>query len=283
MRIKNITIINRINRRKIMKKIIIAGGLLFTVLLLSTSLKAAESVPAVEEIIERANITAYYAGDDGRADVRMTITDAQGRTREREFVILRRDVEDGGAQKFYIYFKKPADVRKMVFMVHKHMGRDDDRWLYLPALDLVRRIAGADKRTSFVGSHFVYEDISGRGLYEDTHELTEVNDKYFVVKSAPEDADNVEFSSFTTWIDRQTYMPMRAEYLDKKGNKYRIVEVLAKDEVDGFAVVTRSRVQDIVNGGETTLDFTDIKFNIGLSEKIFTERFLRRPPREIRR
>lgn len=266
-----------------MKKIIIAGGLLFTVLLLSTSLKAAESVPAVEEIIERANITAYYAGDDGRADVRMTITDAQGRTREREFVILRRDVEDGGAQKFYIYFKKPADVRKMVFMVHKHMGRDDDRWLYLPALDLVRRIAGADKRTSFVGSHFVYEDISGRGLYEDTHELTEVNDKYFVVKSAPEDADNVEFSSFTTWIDRQTYMPMRAEYLDKKGNKYRIVEVLAKDEVDGFAVVTRSRVQDIVNGGETTLDFTDIKFNIGLSEKIFTERFLRRPPREIRR
>ncbi len=283
MRIKNITIINRINRRKIMKKIIIAGGLLFTVLLLSTSLKAAESVPAVEEIIERANITAYYAGDDGRADVRMTITDAQGRTREREFVILRRDVEDGGAQKFYIYFKKPADVRKMVFMVHKHMGRDDDRWLYLPALDLVRRIAGADKRTSFVGSHFVYEDISGRGLYEDTHELTEVNDKYFVVKSTPEDADNVEFSSFTTWIDRQTYMPMRAEYLDKKGNKYRIVEVLAKDEVDGFAVVTRSRVQDIVNGGETTLDFTDIKFNIGLSEKIFTERFLRRPPREIRR
>lgn len=266
-----------------MKKIIIAGGLLFTVLLLSTSLKAAESVPAVEEIIERANITAYYAGDDGRADVRMTITDAQGRTREREFVILRRDVEDGGAQKFYIYFKKPADVRKMVFMVHKHMGRDDDRWLYLPALDLVRRIAGADKRTSFVGSHFVYEDISGRGLYEDTHELTEVNDKYFVVKSTPEDADNVEFSSFTTWIDRQTYMPMRAEYLDKKGNKYRIVEVLAKDEVDGFAVVTRSRVQDIVNGGETTLDFTDIKFNIGLSEKIFTERFLRRPPREIRR
>lgn len=266
-----------------MRKIIIAGGFIFAVLLLSTSLKAAGAVPAVEEIIERANLSAYYAADDGRADVKMIITDAQGRTRERGFVILRLDVEDGGAQKFYIYFQKSADVRKMVFMVHKHMERDDDRWLYLPALDLVRRIAGADKRTSFVGSHFVYEDISGRGLYEDTHELTQINDEYFVVKSIPKEPDNAEFSSFTTWIDRKTFMPMRAEYLDKKGNKYRVVEVLSKDVVDGFSVVTKSRVQDIVNGGETTLEFTDIRLNIGLNEKIFTERFLRRPPREVRK
>lgn len=266
-----------------MRKLIVAIGLLFVALLLSSSLKAAEVVPKVEEIIERANLSAYYAGADGRADVKMTITDGQGRTREREFMILRLDVEDGGAQKFYIYFQKPADVRKMVFMVHKHMGRDDDRWLYLPALDLVKRIAGADKRTSFVGSHFVYEDVSGRGIYEDTHELIEINDEYFVVKSTPNDMDNVKFSSFTTWIDRQTYIPMKAEYLDKKGNKYRIVEVLDKAVVDGFPVVTRSLVQDLINGGETTLEFTSIKLNVGLSEKIFTERFLRRPPRELRK
>lgn len=266
-----------------MRKIIIATGLLFVALLLFSSLQAAESVPGVEEIIERANLAAYYAGDDIRADVKMTITDGQGRTREREFVILRMDVEEGGAQKFYIYFQKPADVRKMVFMVHKHMNRDDDRWLYLLAFDLVRRIAGADKRTSFVGSHFVYEDISGRGLYEDTHELIEVSDEHFVVKSIPKNADNVEFSAFTTWIDRETYMPMRSVYLDKTGNKYRIVEVLAKGKVDGCLVVTKSRVQDIMSGGETTLEFTDIRCNIGLTEKIFTERFLRRPPRELRK
>ncbi len=265
-----------------MRQIIIIGGLLFTFLLFASSLKAGEP-PTVEEIIERANLAAYYAGEDIRADVLMTIIDAQGRVREREFVILRRDVEEGGAQQFYIYFQRPADVRKMVFMVHKHMDRDDDRWLYLPALDLVRRIAGADKRTSFVGSHFVYEDISGRGIYEDSHELIEISDEYFVVRSTPKDPDNVEFSSFTTWIDSQTYMPMRAEYLDKEGNKYRIVEVLAKKEVDGCLVVTSSRAKDIINGGETRLEFTNIRCNIGLSEKIFTERFLRRPPREIRR
>ncbi len=84
----------------------------------------------------------------------MTITDAQGKERRREFVILRKDKEDGGNQFFYVYFFKPSDVRKMVFMVHKYVDRDDDRWLYLPALDLVKRIAAADVRTRFVGLTF---------------------------------------------------------------------------------------------------------------------------------
>lgn len=267
-----------------MKRLIIAGAVLLVIFLLSSaSLKAAETVPTVEAIIERANLAAYYAGDDARADVTMTITDGQGRIRKREFVILRYDVREGGDQKFYIYFQKPADVRRMVFMVHKHMNRDDDRWLYLPALDLVRRIAGADKRTSFVGSHFLYEDISGRGLYEDTHELTQVTDNYFIVQSIPKEPDNVEFSSFTTWIDRQTYMPMRTEYLDKKGNKYRVVEVLELKDINDCLMVVKSRVQNISNGGNTVLEFSNIKCNIGLTAKIFTERFLRRPPREIRK
>ena len=152
------------------RSIMIVIGLLSV--FLTVSLQAAEA-PTVDEIINRANLAAYYAADDGRAEVMMTITDAQGRTRKREFVILRRDVVDGGQQQFYVYFKKPSDVRKMVFMVHKYIDKDDDRWLYLPALDLVKRIAGSDKRTSFVGSHFLYEDVSGRSVKEDIHELVE--------------------------------------------------------------------------------------------------------------
>ena len=121
----------------------------------------ASETPTVYDIVDRANKVAYYSGDDGRSKVQMTITDTQGRTRQREFVILRYDVEDGGRQNFYVYFKKPSDVREMAFMVHKYIDRDDDRWLYLPALDLVKRIAASDKRTSFVGSHFFYEDVKG--------------------------------------------------------------------------------------------------------------------------
>jgi len=95
-------------------------------------------------------------------------------------------------------------------MVHKHADpdKDDDRWLYLPDLDLDRRIAAGDKRTSFVGSDFLYEDVSGRSLEEDTHELVETTDKLFVIKNVPKQPDTVEFSYFNVSIDRKTYVPM---------------------------------------------------------------------------
>ena len=109
----------------------------------------------------RANLAAYYAGDDGRSEVRMIISDAQGRQQRRQFTVLRRDVDDAGDQQFLVVFSQPSDVRNTVFLVDKHIDRDDDRWLYLPGLDLVKRISAGDKRTSFVGAHYFYEDVSG--------------------------------------------------------------------------------------------------------------------------
>ena len=241
------------------------------------------ATPTVDEIINKANLASYYGGDDGRSEVVMTITDDQGRTRLREFVILRRDIKDGGGQKFYVYFKKPSDVRKMVFMVHKYIDKDDDRWMYLSKLDLVKRIAGSDKRTSFVGSNFFYEDVSGRGVAEDTHELLEETDTDFVIKNMPKKPAEVEFSAYTVWIDKNNFLPVKAEYLNSEGRKYRVVEALETKTIQGFPTVIKSRVKDLLNGSETVSEFKNIKYNIGLDDKIFTERYLRRPPREVRK
>ena len=146
--------------------------LLVALALVSTAIPAtdvrAEDGPDVERIVRETNHVVYYQGDDGRARVTMTIRDAKGRERVKEFTILRRDVGGGDEdQRFYVYFHAPSDERGTSLMVWKHLTKDDDRWLYLPSLDLVRRIAATDKRTSFVGSDFLYEDISGRALDED--------------------------------------------------------------------------------------------------------------------
>lgn len=258
--------------------------MIFSILAMLVTVPApAAEMPSVGEIVNKANLTAYYAGNDGRAEVVMTIVDAQGRTRKREFVILRRDSADGGRQQFYVYFKRPSDVRKMVFMVHKHIDKDDDRWLYLPALDLVKRIAASDKRTSFVGSHFLYEDVSGRSINEDTHELIETTSDYYIIKNLPKNPAGVEFSSYTVWVDKKNHLPVKAEYLDKNGHKYRTVEALEVKNIQGFPTVVKSRVEDLGSGGETIARFKKIKYNIGLKERIFTERYLRRPPREVRK
>jgi outer membrane lipoprotein-sorting protein len=239
---------------------------------------------SVDTIVSRANQAAYYAGNDGFADVKMVITDAGDGERVREFRILRLNTGDGN-QKFYVYFKEPADVRRQVFMVWKKVkqGQDDDRWLFLPALNLVKPIAPGDKRTSFVGSDFVYEDVSGRALWEDTHELIEETDTQYIVKNTPKDPGAVDFSSYTVHIDKQTYLPVKAEYLDKNGKLYRRVEATKVETVQGFPTVLESRVDDLARGGHTVNTFSNIEYNVGLKEMIFTERFLRRPPREATR
>jgi hypothetical protein len=245
---------------------------------------ASKEAPDVETIVSKANIVAYYQGADGKAKVKMTITDKQNQKREREFNILRKDMEDGGDQKYFVYFLKPPDVRKMVYMVHKHSDpdKDDDRWLYLPALDLIRRVAAGDKRTSFVGSDFLYEDVSGRSLKEDSHELIKTTDEFFVVKNVPTKPDTVEFSYYNVSIDRKTYVPMKMEFYDKENKLYRVIESQKVEVIQEFPTVVKSVVSDLKTGSKTEMEFTDVKYDIDLKD-IFQERYLRRPPREVMR
>jgi outer membrane lipoprotein-sorting protein len=255
--------------------------LLFILAALASAFAAkAEPLVNADEIIERANLASYYAGADGRSEVRMIISDAQGRKQRRQFTVLRRDVEEGGDQQFLVVFSQPSDVRNTVFLVDKHVDRDDDRWLYLPGLDLVKRISAGDQRTSFVGAHYFYEDVSGRSPTDDTHELLETTDEFYVLRHEPKTGQSVEFTSYVTWIDRASFLPMKIEYENASGTLYRRVEVLKVEDIDGHPTVVASRVSDLLGNGTTDMQFRYIKYDNGIPEQVFTERSLRNPPRE---
>ena len=254
----------------------------------------AQEVPVsltVDQIIQKANHMALYQGNDMKGKVFMKITDRQGRIRERKFNMLRKNADEYDRnQKFYTYFQSPADVRKMAFMVHKHavLQKDDDRWLYMPSLDLVKRIAAGDKRTSFVGSDFLYEDISGRSPEEDIHELIETTDEYYIVKNMPRKPDSVEFAHYIAYIDKTTFLPMKMEFFKKGNSPYRVIENVKVENIGSeengdrttYPTVTVSVAKNLDSGGGTEMIFSDIKYNTGLKDDLFTERYLRRPPRE---
>ncbi len=249
----------------------------------------------VEEIVDNTNQVAYYQGRDGRAEVTMTIVDAQKRERRRRFTILRKNdpppeesvdeyspEEYMGDQKYYVYFHEPTDWEETVFLVWKNAvrGEEDDRWLYLPALDVVRRISAADKRNSFVGSHFFYEDVSGRNPADDNHELAETTGTYYVLRNTPKDPDMVEFNHYKMWIHKETFVPVQTAYFDSEGEMYRRYTVLGVDMIDGYRTVVEARMEDLNAGGHTVLDYDKVEYDLDIPDNIFTERYLRRPPRE---
>src|SRR3989304_2108276 len=115
-----------------------------------------------EEVMKKSQAAFLYPGKDFKARVVMKLINKDGQERVRELTMLRKNLgEPGGEQKYFMYFFQPADVKDMTFMTYKYPAKDDDRWLFIPALNMVKRIAAQAKRSSFVGSDFTYEDVPG--------------------------------------------------------------------------------------------------------------------------
>ena len=240
----------------------------------------AEDLTSADAIVEKANAVAFYQGDDGRAETRMKIVDSNGREQLRQFTILRKDIADGGDQLFYVLFSRPSDVKRTAFLVKKHVNGEDDRWLYLPSLDLVKRISAGDKRTSFVGSHFYYEDISGRSLKADKHQLTETTATHYVIDNTPVNPADVEFNHYKVWIDKTSFIPEKAEYYDAQQKPYRRISAENIQVIDSFPTATRMKVEDLRDGSYTISDMRFIHYNIDVPVDVFSERSLRNPPQQ---
>ena len=101
-----------------------------------------------------------------------------------------------------------------------------------------------------------------------------------MVGAEPLDPDSVEFSRYQVRIDKTTFLPMVIDYFDGADKPYRRVEVLTIKEVDGYPTVTRSRVSDLRSGGSTTMEFRFIAYDLGMEAAVFSERSLRKPPRQ---
>jgi outer membrane lipoprotein-sorting protein len=266
-----------------MKTLSILLMLSLTGLLLVASAGAQEKTMSAEQIMKKSHLAYYYAGDDGVAEVKMALIDKNGKERDREFTMLRLDVEEGGAQKYYTYFRRPSDVARLTFMVHKDPASNDLRWIYIPAVDLVKPISADDKNSSFVGSDFSYEDVSGRHWTEDNHTLKgeEVLDgkPVYVIESIPKEGDD-SFARKVSYIDKASFLPLKEEYYDKKGELARVFTADKIEDVDGILTVTQRTMQDVKKGSKTIVTFSQIKYNQGIDDNIFTERYLKNPPRK---
>jgi outer membrane lipoprotein-sorting protein len=237
-----------------------------------------------EEIMKKSHMALFYAGDDGVAEVTMKIVNSKGKERLREFTMLRLDQEEGGKQMYYTYFKKPSDVARLTFMVHKIPDATDNRWLYIPSVDLVKRISADDKGSSFVGSDFTYEDVSGWHWTEDNHKLLredQLGDRdVYVIESIPKEDDG-QFARKVSYIDKENYLPLKEEYYDKKGELERIFTAEEVKDVEGIMTATLRKMENVKKNQYTTVEFTNIDYNTGIEEDIFTERYLKNPPRKF--
>jgi hypothetical protein len=260
--------------------------LLPIMLILALFLGAGDLIAGIapDQLVRKSQGAFYYPGKDFKARVVMRLTSGTGQERVREMTMLRKNYgEAGGEQKYFIYFFRPADVKDMTFMVEKYPGRDADRWLFIPAINMTRRIAAQDRYSSFVGSDFTYEDVSGRNPEDDNHSL-EREEQFAgkacaVVKSVPKAAD-MEYSAKLSWIDLISFLPLKEEYYDQQGALYKVFTADEIKEVGGFPTVLKRTMKNLQSGHATEVTYTKSEYDIGIEDALFSERFLRQPPQK---
>ena len=211
-------------------------------------------------------------GDDRISNITMTLINKRGRKRVREIKSFSKDF--GKDKKSVMVFEKPADVKGTAFLSWEYDAteKEDDKWLYMPAMKKVRRISGASKNEYFMGSDFTYDDMGDRNVEEDTHKLLSEEDVdgrvCWKIESVPVDKDDM-YTRKVIWVLKSAYLIIRAEYYDKDG-LIKIYRALEFRKQDGLWTVFNSEMDNVSLSHKTLLKVDSVQYNTGINDSLFT-------------
>ena len=249
------------------------------VTLITTNLFADD--PKARAIMEKVD-----ARDDGKTleqDMLMVLIDKNGGKRTRDIKSYSKDFGEDSYR--IMFFKSPADVKNTSFLTYDYdkSSKDDDQWLYLPALKKVKRIPSADKSGSFMGSDFSYFDMTDRDLENYDFKLlkeTKVRGHdAWMIESTPRNKKVIKESGYNKTVAivrKDNFVVVRAiNYMTNGKKKYLDLTKIHKQSgiwvVDEMSMTTK-KGKALLH--KTVLKFKNIKVNKALGDDLFTTRRL---------
>lgn len=217
-------------------------------------------------------------GKDSTALTTMTLTEPGRSPRVRQLVIYRLK-RKAGEIAVLSRFTEPADISGTGLLTLDHPIADSDQWIYLPALDRVRRISASRKGGRFVNSEYYYEDLRDRKPTQDQHRILRretVNGVvYDVLESIPIEADSSVYLKRVSWIDPATLLPLQVDFYEKNLQEpSKRIQVKKSAKVQGYWTVLDSTVTDLASKNQTRLTIDKIIYDRRLPAQLFTTQAL---------
>ena len=246
---------------------------LLSISLISVSLFAISNFELAQK--SDAAISGYQ---DASSQMHMTLINANGQERSRVMKMIVLEME--GGDKSLMEFLSPADVKGTKFLNYEHVQKDDDQWLYLPALKRVKRIASKNKSGSFMGSEFAYEDLSSfnadKFSYEgDAIEVTVNGVKLLQGESKPVS----KYSGYTKqvfFVDPKTFLIQKTDYYDRKKELLKTAVFSDYKQLSGVWRIGKIEMSNHQNDKKTILRWENETIKNGLKEKNFHKRVLKK-------
>jgi len=243
---------------------------------------------SAEEIVRM--VDGRYDGDSSISDITMVLIDKRDRQRIRNLKLYSKDF--GADTKTLSLFESPADIRGTAYLNFDwdENLRDDDSWLYLPALQRVKRLATSDTADSFLGSDFTYADINGFEIdwydYNFIHEseMVDGEDCWVIeIVPKPEFKDRAEeatgYSKMQSWISKEKLVQLRGQVWELRGNRIKFFTSSEVELIEDIWTVKRLQAITTRNDRQehaSVLQINSIDYNVEVADELLTTEAMQR-------
>ncbi len=226
-----------------------------------------------------------YPGRDQTAKLTFTIKDSTGGERKS---VLRRFWKNYRGQKgldfkVLVFNEYPPDAKGSSFMLWSYdpqSGKPADRWLYIPILNKVNKLANNVDTGGIASSDLNPNDMVSRPVDRDTHKLlgeeTVGNRSYYMIESTPIKLDpSYTYGKVVKWITKDTSLKERVDYYDIQGKLLKTQFITWKPVKDAW-VWEKVVINNAQTGSETYLSINDIKTDTGIVDSFFSDRTMKK-------
>ncbi len=225
--------------------------------------------------------------DDGKtsiSEMTMVLIDRKGKQRIKKMKGFRKDF--GEDTKNISFFLSPEDERNVAFLSHEWEddSKEDDNWLFLPALGRPKRISGTGKKGSFMGSDFSYADMNGLELSDWDFKILKKSAMIkghdcWIIQAVPKPlklkkvSDETGYKKSIAWVRKDIFMTIQSRLYLEKGRKYK--NFIASDIEKIQGIWTAKKLSMISLKGKkvehsTVLKFDSMIYNEGVEDNMFT-------------
>jgi outer membrane lipoprotein-sorting protein len=252
-------------------KSLIAGGL---IVLLLTPLSFGQELTA-DEIIQKVNDQFNTETSYGKSKMTIVTTSGQKRT------FLQESWSKDRGEKNLVRYLEPRRVKDQAVLMLNHA---DDIWMFFPRTQRVRKLATHAKKQKMQGSDFSYEDMgSGDAFIDDftskrlEDERKEEHDCYKLELTRKQESSS-SYSRLVMWIIKENFLPVVIEYYDDNDPSYLLKTMTASDfrVIDGIPTSMKVVMFNQNDNTQTEMELLEVKYNITLTDDMFTERSLKK-------
>src|SRR5690554_2659829 len=243
--------------------------LLLPGLLLSADTAGADTAGAItaNQIMERVDQTVSAALDQ-EILVKLVITDAKGNESQREMVMMQK-----GNDRRMVKFTAPPEQRGIAFLSLP----GGMTYLYLPAYKQTRRIASHVRNQKFAGTDFSYEDMEARKYSADWNAKLLVEEEgLYRLELTPKEKTVTDYGRLIVEVRADIFFPVKIEFFDKANRPRKVMTQNKLEQINGYWIAREAEMKDLQAGTSSKMFFTEVKFDSGLADDIFTERYLTR-------